>query len=67
MKYGSENDARILKEISELINEGVQELKEMYSRNDIHTYFKFRTFFGGCKNSVIFPEGVIFEGVSEEP
>lgn len=59
--------ARILKEINELVNEGVNELKEMYHRNDVNQYFKFRSFFGGCKNSCIFPEGVIFEGVSKEP
>ena len=57
----------ILKEISELTLDAAGELKEMYHRNDVNHYFKFRTFFGGCKNSVVFPEGVIFEGVSEEP
>ena len=39
----------------------------MYHRNDVNHYYEFRTFFGGSKNSVVLPEGVIFEGVSKEP
>jgi indoleamine 2,3-dioxygenase len=57
----------VLKELGEHIYEIAAEMKEMYHRNEVDHFHKFRTFMSGCKNNVIFPNGVIYEGVNNEP
>ena len=56
----------LLRDLAAHIYEIATEMKEMYHRSAIDDFHKFRTFMSGCKNNVIFPNGVVFEGVSEE-
>jgi indoleamine 2,3-dioxygenase len=39
----------------------------MWNRSKSDDYMVFRTFIMGTKNQPMFPNGVIYEGVSEEP
>lgn len=43
------------------------EMEKMWVRSKHEDYQKFRTFIMGIKNQPMFPKGVIYEGVSEEP
>jgi indoleamine 2,3-dioxygenase len=58
------NSLRILNRTYEFIN---NEMEMMWSRSEPADYMKFRTFIMGTKNQPMFPNGVIYEGVSEEP
>ncbi|KAI8979559.1 hypothetical protein BDF20DRAFT_870305 [Mycotypha africana] len=53
-----------LNETYECIN---REMEMMWSRSMPEDYLKFRTFIMGTKNQPMFPDGVIYEGVSDEP
>ncbi|KAI8075640.1 hypothetical protein BDF21DRAFT_365486, partial [Thamnidium elegans] len=53
-----------LNETYESIN---REMEMMWSRSMPEDYIKFRTFIMGTKNQPMFPDGVIYEGVSEQP
>lgn len=53
-----------LNETYESIN---KEMELMWSRSMPEDYIKFRTFIMGTKNQPMFPEGVIYEGVSDKP
>ncbi|KAF7727434.1 hypothetical protein EC973_007503 [Apophysomyces ossiformis] len=53
-----------LNETYETIN---NEMEMMWSRSMPEDYIKFRTFIMGTKNQPMFPDGVIYEGVSDEP
>lgn len=44
-----------------------QEMETMWSRSKNEDYNNFRTFIMGTKNQPMFPNGVIYEGVSDEP
>lgn len=44
-----------------------QEMETMWRRSDPDDYKNFRTFIMGTKNQPMFPNGVIYEGVSPEP
>ncbi|KAK3834689.1 MAG: hypothetical protein JOS17DRAFT_737454 [Linnemannia elongata] len=44
-----------------------QEMDTMWQRSLPADYLKFRTFIMGTKNQPMFPKGVIYEGVSDEP
>ncbi|XP_037030629.1 indoleamine 2,3-dioxygenase 1-like [Bradysia coprophila] len=44
-----------------------REMEMMWSRSVPEDYVKFRTFIMGTKNQTMFPDGVIYEGVSDEP
>jgi indoleamine 2,3-dioxygenase len=39
----------------------------MWSRSKPSDYMNFRTFIMGIKNQPMFPKGVIYEGVTDEP
>lgn len=39
----------------------------MWGRSQSGQYKEFRTFIMGTKNQPMFPEGVIYEGVSDKP
>jgi indoleamine 2,3-dioxygenase len=56
-----------MNDLADLIYEIASEMKEMFYRSEVDNFHKFRTFMSGCKNNTIFPNGVIFEGVSDEP
>ncbi|KAK3816393.1 MAG: hypothetical protein J3Q66DRAFT_283345 [Benniella sp.] len=43
------------------------EMETMWQRSLPADYLKFRTFIMGTKNQPMFPNGVIYEGVSDEP
>ncbi|KAG0232336.1 hypothetical protein BGX31_005182 [Mortierella sp. GBA43] len=43
------------------------EMETMWERSLPADYLKFRTFIMGTKNQPMFPNGVIYEGVSDEP
>ncbi|RHZ86954.1 hypothetical protein Glove_42g37 [Diversispora epigaea] len=58
------NSLSKLNETMILIN---TEMKTMWERSNPDDYLKFRTFIMGSKNQPMFPKGVIYEGVSEEP
>ncbi|KAI8387032.1 hypothetical protein BD560DRAFT_321637 [Blakeslea trispora] len=53
-----------LNEAYESIN---REMEMMWSRSMPEDYIKFRTFIMGTKNQPMFPDGVIYEGVSDKP
>ncbi|KAI7897568.1 uncharacterized protein BX663DRAFT_527847 [Cokeromyces recurvatus] len=53
-----------LNETYESIN---KEMEMMWSRSMPEDYIKFRTFIMGTKNQPMFPDGVIYEGVSDNP
>ncbi|OBZ85045.1 Indoleamine 2,3-dioxygenase 1 [Choanephora cucurbitarum] len=53
-----------LNETYESIN---REMEMMWSRSMPEDYIKFRTFIMGTKNQPMFPDGVIYEGVSDKP
>ncbi|KAI9472484.1 MAG: hypothetical protein EXX96DRAFT_584327 [Benjaminiella poitrasii] len=53
-----------LNETYESIN---KEMEMMWSRSVPEDYIKFRTFIMGTKNQPMFPDGVIYEGVSDKP
>ncbi|EIE77703.1 hypothetical protein G6F46_002460 [Rhizopus delemar] len=53
-----------LNETYESIN---KEMEMMWSRSVPEDYIKFRTFIMGTKNQPMFPDGVIYEGVSDQP
>ncbi|KAI7895507.1 uncharacterized protein EV154DRAFT_457604 [Mucor mucedo] len=53
-----------LNETYESIN---KEMEMMWSRSMPEDYIKFRTFIMGTKNQPMFPDGVIYEGVSDTP
>ncbi|KAG0177020.1 hypothetical protein DFQ29_005344 [Apophysomyces sp. BC1021] len=53
-----------LNETYETVN---NEMEMMWSRSLPEDYIKFRTFIMGTKNQPMFPDGVIYEGVSDEP
>lgn len=42
-------------------------MKKMFTRNKTSEFNYFRVFFVGSKGHFLFPDGVIYEGVSEEP
>ena len=42
-------------------------MKKMFTRNKTSEFNLFRVFFVGPKGHFLFPEGVVYEGVSEEP
>ena len=44
-----------------------QEMETMWRRSSGDAYNNFRTFIMGIKNQPMFPNGVIYEGVSDEP
>jgi indoleamine 2,3-dioxygenase len=44
-----------------------KEMEMMWSRSVPEDYIKFRTFIMGTKNQTMFPDGVIYEGVSDVP
>lgn len=44
-----------------------KEMEMMWSRSVPEDYVKFRTFIMGTKNQTMFPDGVIYEGVSDDP
>ncbi|CAO3681297.1 unnamed protein product [Umbelopsis vinacea] len=58
------NSMRILNRTYEFIN---NEMEMMWSRSEPGDYMKFRTFIMGTKNQPMFPNGVVYEGVSDEP
>lgn len=39
----------------------------MWNKSKPHDYTSFRTFIFGIANQSMFPNGVVYEGVSEEP
>ncbi|CEG77878.1 hypothetical protein RMATCC62417_12559 [Rhizopus microsporus] len=53
-----------LNETYESIN---REMEMMWTRSMPEDYIKFRTFIMGTKNQPMFPDGVIYEGVSDKP
>ncbi|KAI8335973.1 hypothetical protein BC941DRAFT_429920 [Chlamydoabsidia padenii] len=53
-----------LNETYETIN---NEMEMMWSRSLPGDYINFRTFIMGTKNQPMFPDGVIYEGVSDQP
>ncbi|ORX49862.1 hypothetical protein DM01DRAFT_1409315 [Hesseltinella vesiculosa] len=53
-----------LNETYETIN---REMEMMWSRSLPEDYIHFRTFIMGTKNQPMFPDGVVYEGVSDEP
>ncbi|GAA5814764.1 hypothetical protein MFLAVUS_008266 [Mucor flavus] len=53
-----------LNETYESVN---REMEMMWSRSMPEDYIKFRTFIMGTKNQPMFPDGVIYEGVSDQP
>lgn len=53
-----------LNETYESVN---KEMEMMWSRSMPEDYIKFRTFIMGTKNQPMFPDGVIYEGVSDQP
>lgn len=53
-----------LNETYETIN---REMEMMWSRSLPGDYVNFRTFIMGTKNQPMFPDGVIYEGVSDQP
>ncbi|KAI8335940.1 hypothetical protein BC941DRAFT_377722 [Chlamydoabsidia padenii] len=53
-----------LNETYETIN---SEMEMMWSRSLPGDYINFRTFIMGTKNQPMFPDGVIYEGVSDQP
>ncbi|RUS20334.1 hypothetical protein BC937DRAFT_95472 [Endogone sp. FLAS-F59071] len=55
---------KCLNDTYELIN---SEMEFMWSRSEPGDYQKFRTFIMGTKNQPMFPNGVIYEGVSDQP
>jgi indoleamine 2,3-dioxygenase len=57
---GIEDIIRAMKDIN-------QEMAKMWKVSDPHDYQSFRTFIMGIKNQPMFPNGVIYEGVSDEP
>ncbi|KAL1916654.1 uncharacterized protein VTP21DRAFT_5358 [Calcarisporiella thermophila] len=44
-----------------------REMEEMWKRSAPDEYLRFRTFIMGTKSQPMFPHGVIYEGVSDEP
>jgi len=44
-----------------------REMEMMWSRSVPEDYVKFRTFIMGTKNQTMFPDGVVYEGVSDDP
>ncbi|KAI9281126.1 hypothetical protein BY458DRAFT_487128 [Sporodiniella umbellata] len=44
-----------------------EEMKRMWSRSQPGDYIKFRTFIMGTKHQPMFPNGIVYEGVSKEP
>ncbi|RIB21600.1 hypothetical protein C2G38_2014733 [Gigaspora rosea] len=44
-----------------------REMEAMWKRSNPDDYIKFRTFIMGSKNQPMFPNGVIYEGVSDAP
>ncbi|RIA99385.1 hypothetical protein C1645_798187 [Glomus cerebriforme] len=58
------NALKNLNDTMTLIN---QEMETMWERSNSDDYLKFRTFIMGSKNQPMFPNGVIYEGVSEKP
>ncbi|KAI8891186.1 hypothetical protein K501DRAFT_204705 [Backusella circina FSU 941] len=53
-----------LNETYESIN---KEMEMMWTRSLPEDYIKFRTFIMGTKNQPMFPDGVIYEGISDKP
>ncbi|KAL9537005.1 hypothetical protein MBANPS3_012173 [Mucor bainieri] len=53
-----------LNETYESVN---KEMEMMWSRSMPEDYIKFRTFIMGTKNQPMFPDGVIYEGISDKP
>jgi indoleamine 2,3-dioxygenase len=59
------NDSLIsLRDVMQSIN---TEMETMWGRSKSYDYNSFRTFIMGIKNQPIFPNGVIYEGVSDQP
>ncbi|CAG8481691.1 11322_t:CDS:10 [Funneliformis caledonium] len=58
------NALKHLNDTMTLIN---QEMDTMWERSNSMDYLKFRTFIMGSKNQPMFPNGVVYEGVSEKP
>ncbi|CAI2176335.1 15004_t:CDS:10 [Funneliformis geosporum] len=58
------NALKHLNDTMTLIN---QEMDSMWERSNSMDYLKFRTFIMGSKNQPMFPNGVVYEGVSEKP
>ncbi|GBB92079.1 hypothetical protein RclHR1_01960029 [Rhizophagus clarus] len=56
-----------MKNLSDTMNLINQEMETMWERSNTDDYLKFRTFIMGSKNQPMFPNGVIYEGVSEKP
>ncbi|PKC09976.1 hypothetical protein RhiirA5_472451 [Rhizophagus irregularis] len=56
-----------LKNLIDTMNSINQEMETMWERSNSEDYLKFRTFIMGSKNQPMFPNGVIYEGVSEKP
>jgi indoleamine 2,3-dioxygenase len=54
-------------DLSSLISTITNELVTMWARSDPADYNNFRTFLMGIRNQPMFPNGVIYEGVSNEP
>ncbi|CAO3686796.1 unnamed protein product [Umbelopsis ramanniana] len=59
-----DNSMRMLNRTYEFIN---NEMEMMWSRSEPGDYMKFRTFIMGTKNQPMFPNGVVYEGVSDTP
>ncbi|CAG8623988.1 19643_t:CDS:10, partial [Cetraspora pellucida] len=63
-RFKSNNALKNLNETMFSIN---QEMETMWKRSNPDDYLKFRTFIMGSKNQPMFPNGVIYEGVSDAP
>ena len=56
-----------IKKITTVMRDINGEMSKMWKASDPFEYQSFRTFIMGIKNQPMFPNGVIYEGVSEEP
>ncbi|CAG8438240.1 3341_t:CDS:10 [Ambispora gerdemannii] len=56
-----------LKHLNDTMETINQEMENMWERSNHEDYLKFRTFIMGSKNQPMFPNGVIYEGVSDKP
>ena len=55
-----------LQKLEKVIFSTISELKAMYKRNSVDSYYTFRTFMMGTKGTSMFPKGIIYEGVNGE-
>jgi len=59
---------KALSELNEVMNQINGAMETMWATSDPKDYNKFRTFIMGTKNQAeMFPNGVVYEGVSDEP